>query len=126
DGDPVTYSISVTNAGPSDAQNVVVTDVAPNFSEPLSVTQSQGSHTAIGATVYVTFGTIPAGGTATATLLIMYNQSGDPINGAFVNSSTPDLNSNNNTASVATSVVEPSIVAVGATVTATAGQLFNG
>ena len=60
-GQDLNYTILVTNTGPSDAQNVTVTDTLPASYTLALVTSSQGGC----ASVPCTLGTIVAGGNAT-------------------------------------------------------------
>ncbi len=66
-GGTVTYTITVTNAGPSDATNVVVTDDLPAGLSFVSATPSQGTCNASDP-VSCNLGTIINGGSATITL----------------------------------------------------------
>jgi uncharacterized repeat protein (TIGR01451 family) len=66
-GSTVTYTITVTNAGPSDATNVVVSDDLPAGLAFISATPSQGSCNASDP-VSCNLGTIINGGSATITL----------------------------------------------------------
>lgn len=66
-GGTVTYTITVTNAGPSPATNVVVTDDLPAGLSFLSATPSQGTCNAADP-VSCNLGTIVNGGSATITL----------------------------------------------------------
>jgi uncharacterized repeat protein (TIGR01451 family) len=111
-GTNVTYTIGVSNAGPSDANNVVVTDTLPagvNFvgSSPFACTGTTvltcnlGTLVSGGATSFVVVVKIPANylssrGLQTATI----------TNTAKVTSAATDPNPGNNTASFATKVIE--------------------
>jgi uncharacterized repeat protein (TIGR01451 family) len=98
-GDPVTYTITVTNNGPSTASNVVVTDVIPTNTTFVSATPTQGNCTGT-TTVTCTLGAIADDGTATITLVVTAPQSGTFNNTATVaNAPEFDPTPNNNAGS---------------------------
>ncbi len=68
-GQNVEYTITVTNSGPQDASNVVVTDVIPTGTTFVSATASQGSCSGT-TTVVCNLGAIANGGTATISLIV--------------------------------------------------------
>ena len=90
-GMPVTYTVTVTNAGPSDAQAVQVTDTLPP-----SVTPSDP--------VVTNLGTLAAGTTASFAIEVTVNPDAREAvtNVAEVTSSTADTNAANDTVSLAT------------------------
>jgi uncharacterized repeat protein (TIGR01451 family) len=67
--EPLTYTLTITNAGPDEATNVVVTDTLPTGVNFGSVTASQGSCSGTGP-VTCTLGTLTNGTTATITLVV--------------------------------------------------------
>jgi uncharacterized repeat protein (TIGR01451 family) len=67
-GGQVTYTATVTNDGSADATSTTLTDTVPALSMLGAVTPSQGSCTGSGP-VTCSLGTIPAGGSATVTLV---------------------------------------------------------
>lgn len=67
DGDNVTFTVVVTNDGPSTATNVKVTDILPMGLDFVSSSATQGSYNA--NTGIWNVGTIPNGGTATLTMV---------------------------------------------------------
>ncbi len=104
-GEILTYTIDVTNAGPADAQNVVLDDaispdiIAPEFSIDGGVTFNPWP------TIYI-IGTLPAGETRTILIrgTVSPSATGVISNTAAVTSSTPDPNPNNNESTVNTEV----------------------
>ncbi len=104
-GELLTYIIDVTNAGPADAQNVVLDDaispdiIAPEFSIDGGVTFNPWP------TIYV-IGTLPAAETRTILITgtVSPSATGVITNTAAVTSSTPDPNPNNNESTVNTEV----------------------
>jgi uncharacterized repeat protein (TIGR01451 family) len=101
-GDDVTFSVTVHNNGPSDANNVALADALPAGLALVSATPTQGTYT--GVTGIWTVGTLTAGGaSSTATLTIVANvtAAGGMTNTAAVSASDQtDPNSANNSASV--------------------------
>lgn len=105
-GQPVTYTLTVSNAGPSDAQSVTVTDPLP------AQLQNQEFSTDGGITWNPWTGIYGAGtlgGGAFATILIRgllpgNADAGTLINTASVGSGTPDPNPDNNTSTTVTPI----------------------
>ncbi len=92
-GGTLSYTITVTNAGPSDATNVVVTDDLPAGLAFVSATPSQGTCNASDP-VTCNLGTIINGGSATITLTAQVTAtSGTIANTASVTSTEGDTDS---------------------------------
>lgn len=72
-GSAATYRIAVTNTGPSDARDVVISDTLLAGLVPTNASSSQGNCTTTGQTVNCPVGTVPAG--STITVLIAVNVS---------------------------------------------------
>ncbi|MEQ1860881.1 MAG: DUF4394 domain-containing protein [Chthoniobacteraceae bacterium] len=119
--DPVTagtvesYTITIFNSGPSDAQNVSLSDVVPLNSTFFSFAQNSGpgftpTTPPVGGTgtVGATLATLTSGATATFTLMVKVNsdtpQNTTLSNTATVSSVTPDPTPGNNNATAATQV----------------------
>ena len=110
-GDTIVYSIFVFNGGPSDAQNVTMTDTLPSGTTFVSLTAST-------ATFTCTTPSVGAGGTVSCTAVTFANQadtsftlsvktspnasSGSITNTATITSPTPDPNTPDNSSSVTT------------------------
>ncbi len=106
-GSNLTYTIVVTNAGPSDATGVSVVDTLPSNVSFRSVAASQGSCVRAAATVRCTVGDLGAGDIASITIVVRPSQKGTLSNSAMVSSAAPaDNQPVNNSASV-TTVVGP-------------------
>jgi uncharacterized repeat protein (TIGR01451 family) len=104
-GLPVTYTITVNNAGPASAAGVTVTDVIPAGTAFVSATSSQGSCSGT-TTVTCTLGTIASGGTATISLVLTLPLTPGPVsNTSTVTSSNPDTNPANNSATAMITVI---------------------
>ena len=69
-GGVLSYTVTVSNAGPATATNAVMTDPLPTGVTFLSATPSQGSCAQAARTVTCQLGTIPSGDTATITITV--------------------------------------------------------
>lgn len=107
-GAALTYTITVTNhSSTNDAAGVQITDSLPSSVVFVSATSSvttgggseQGVVTAAGGTVTDNLGSLPAGQTATLTLVVMPTQLVTLNNLAAVTTGSGDPNPSNNTAS---------------------------
>ncbi len=106
-GQVFTYTLTVNNAGPDSATNVVVKDILPatlNFvsvSGPASAVCGEAA-----GTVTCTWATLPPGPPAqVVTIAVKTTVVGDLSNTATVGADTPDPNKNNNSATERTSVI---------------------
>ncbi|MGB8987670.1 MAG: DUF11 domain-containing protein, partial [Candidatus Sulfotelmatobacter sp.] len=107
EGDTLTYTIGITNNGPSSATNVTVTDPLPTDVSYLSFTTSAGSCSEAGGTVTCLLGTIANGGTATVTILTLAGAPGIATNTASVvadQMTTPNTSTQVETITAATSI----------------------
>jgi len=110
-GGQFSYTITVANAGPDQATNVVVTDELPAGLTFVSATPSQGSCAGT-TTVTCTLGTLNSGAGATITLTVQ--APGSPttlLNTATViaSQSDPDTTNNSSTVSVAVALPIPTL-----------------
>lgn len=101
----LTYSVVVTNNGPSSAANVQLTDTLPADVEFVSVTATAGSCTQTENTVGCSLGDLSNGSSVTVTIIVTANKVGTLTNTAQVDSISPDPNSANNTDTEETIVV---------------------
>jgi large repetitive protein len=100
-GDTVTYTFTVSNAGPSQADNVTVDHILSGVSGTiLGVSSSQGGCAAFPCNL----GTLAPSGTATVTLLVRADNVGTIVSDATVTTTTTDLNGGNNAANATTAV----------------------
>jgi uncharacterized repeat protein (TIGR01451 family) len=110
-GGQITYSLTVFNAGPDDAVNVVLTDVLPAHTSFVNASTNTGSVSFDGTTLTVNIGTLAFDSTATATLVVRVDQNTprDTTISNTVNGTTdsPDPELSNNSATAFTVVTGP-------------------
>ncbi|KAB8140884.1 DUF11 domain-containing protein [Chloroflexia bacterium SDU3-3] len=134
-GDSVTFTVQVSNNGPSNATGVAVTDLLPAGLTFVSATPSQGSYAA-GTGVW-TVGGLANGASASLAIVATVTQAGVLVNTASVSAADqPDPVSANNTASAGlngqqanlavTKVVSSASPNVGSNVTFTVQVSNNG
>jgi uncharacterized repeat protein (TIGR01451 family) len=115
-GDDLTYTVTVTNKGPSTASVADFTDTLPASVKYVSSTASQGTQpTETGGVVSSSLGTLAAGASATITIVVTPTLSTTLINTASVNDSDPDEidpNPANNTTSLPPVLVSPADLAL--------------
>jgi len=98
-GTNITYTIRVTNGGPSSATGVVISDLLPAGLTYVSNTASQGTYTS--GTGLWSVDTLANGTSATLTIVATVTQAGTITNTATVSAANqPDPDNSNNTASV--------------------------
>ncbi len=72
----LTYTLNVTNNGPSDATNVVLTDTLPSGVNFISANGPNGAATTPGSVLQIPIGSLSVGQTATVTIVIQPYQMG--------------------------------------------------
>ncbi|WP_242310982.1 DUF6923 family protein [Bacillus cereus group sp. BfR-BA-01331] len=128
-GEILTYRLVVANAGPSDAQNVTLTDTVP--SEILNPEYSvDGGNTFNPWLGSIVLGTLASGSSVTVFIRGMVSSSARGIirNTATVSSTTPDPDPTNNTSTTMTLVTtsaDISVVKVASTVPVSVGQVLT-
>lgn len=117
-GDQVTYSIQVSNAGPADAANVILTDVISDSTLAVSsVSTSLGACTPSAGTLTCAIGTLTKGSKATISFVITMGPTETLTNSLSLTSDTPDLNTGDNFATL-TVLVNAANLAVSQTASA--------
>jgi uncharacterized repeat protein (TIGR01451 family) len=120
-----TYTVTITNAGPNAATNVVLTDTLPSSVTFVSGTvDSGGSFTQTGTKFTANIPTLAVGATATATIVVNPTAVGTVTDTAVVSSGQIDPDTSNNTASEDTRVDIPADL--GVTVTASPSPVVEG
>jgi uncharacterized repeat protein (TIGR01451 family) len=113
-GSNLVYSLTVSNAGPSPAQNVVISQDLPAGVTGVIVSNNSVLATLLGSNLSMTIGSLPVYGAETiaVSMTITTNTLGTNLTTlvtsvATVTSPAPDANLNNNTASATVLVTEP-------------------
>ncbi|HEY2951323.1 MAG TPA: immunoglobulin domain-containing protein, partial [Verrucomicrobiae bacterium] len=104
------YTITVTNAGPSPATGVVLTDALPGGVTFVSASASQGSCAQNAGTVTCSLDSVSNGSVATVTITVVPDATGTITNSASVTANELDLNLADNTASVTATVLDAPVI----------------
>jgi uncharacterized repeat protein (TIGR01451 family) len=124
----ITWTIVVTNHGPSADTGVTVTDPMPGGNTFVSATTTKGTCTG-GATLTCNIGNMAAGETVTITLVTKPSTTGAQVNTAMVTGNRPETNTANNSATATVQVtapITPPVVYCVAVSSVTPKQLFVG
>jgi uncharacterized repeat protein (TIGR01451 family) len=103
-GNPLTYTLTIENDGPDQANVAVLTDTLPSGVTFKSATGVGASCTQMSGTVTCNLGNIASGGNRIVTIVVTPTVTGVITNTASVISNNPDPNSANNTTSITTTV----------------------
>lgn len=103
----LTYTVSVANAGPSEATGVVLRDTLPANIITSSIIPSQGSCTNQAGIVTCNLGTLASGRQATVTVLLSPTLAGTLTNQVLATANELDVDATNNLAQQLTTVVTP-------------------
>lgn len=106
-GTSLTYTLEVTNGGPSTATGVTVTDELPAGVEFVSATPSTGSVNESGGTVVWNVGTMGAGDTQSLDIVVdvLPQTTSELVNDAAVTSQVSDPDTSNNLSQWTTTVI---------------------
>ena len=104
--DPITYTVTVVNNGPSDALDVSIVDTPPAFVTLTSVTSGDPTATCDLGTATCDVASIASGASLTMTVVgtVAANAVGSITNSASATSTTPDPNPGDNSDAVTTGV----------------------
>ena len=105
----VTYTLSITNIGPSDATGVTVIDTLPASVILGSALSSQGSCVPSGNTINCNLGGLVSGATASVTITVTTTSGGSITNLAVVSADQIDPRPANNTARAVNAVDRPPV-----------------
>lgn len=125
-GQNVTYTLTASNAGPSEARDVVITDPLDPDTTFVSANIDQGTCAVQSGTVTCDVGTLAPGETAVATVVVQIAAGATAVvqNSATVTTSTSDPDPSNNVDSTS---FQPDIIAdLAVTKTASAAQVSAG
>ncbi len=102
----LTYTLTASNSGPSDATGVIITDTLPPGLTYDSAQSSLGTVSQAGGTITVNVGNLAAGATDTVTILVtVASGKGSITNTADIRGNEPETTLANNAASVTTFIV---------------------
>jgi uncharacterized repeat protein (TIGR01451 family) len=103
-GSPLTYTVSISNNGPSPARDVWMVDTVLGYVRFVSATASQGRCLGVGGLVACDLGTLADGATATVTVVVTPKVRGNLWSTAYVWSPVTDPDPADNQASTTTRV----------------------
>jgi uncharacterized repeat protein (TIGR01451 family) len=103
-GDTLTYTITVTNAGPAVAVGAHLTDQLPDGAQFVSATPTQGSCTPSSTDVVCELGDLASTAQAQVTVVVRATRPGTAVNVAYVTSRMLDQNTDDNQAQATTEV----------------------
>lgn len=105
-GQDISYQVTVTNAGPSDAANVTLTDTVPANTTFVSATQNSGPVFSCTSAISCTIASFASGATATFTFVMNVSPSatGSVENTASISSTTTDPAGENNSSTVVSGI----------------------
>lgn len=129
-GDQVVYTITATNAGPSAAQDVVLTDPLDPATTFVSATSDAGTCAFDDSAVSCDIGTLAPGATVTATVTVTLAAGADAAvqNTATITTSTSDADATNNASSASfdpTIIADLAVTKTASASTVTAGDEFT-
>ncbi|HEY6167374.1 MAG TPA: PKD domain-containing protein, partial [Verrucomicrobiae bacterium] len=116
-GGTITFTLAVTNAGPTTATNIQVTNTLPAGIGSITSSSSQGTCTTNAGKILCSVGTLTNKGTATVTITVEPLMLGAYTNSASIGSIVVDPSLANNTSSLVATVVTNNITISGTALT---------
>lgn len=105
-GQPLTYTLTISNFGDTDTTGVILADTLPAGVTPAATSPSQGSCDLDGLNLTCSLGTIPGNGSAMVVVQVVAPPEGSTLlNQAGISGNEPDPNPANNSASSETTVI---------------------
>ncbi len=111
-GSPLTYTITIANAGPSTATGVNVTDTLAAGLSFVSATSSQGTFMHPGNTLIFNLGSLAKDATATITIIVTPTAPGSFDNTATVTAIEGDANGGDNSATANTTASQSEVLSI--------------
>lgn len=108
-GDDLTYTIIVSNAGPANATDIIVTDPLPGGLSYVSASTSAGACGNVSGIIFCVIDTLEAGGTARIDIVATTLSAGIITNTATISRAEPDPYLPNNTVSAVSTINGPRI-----------------
>ncbi len=109
EGDPIGYTVTVTNNGSNPGTGVVLTDTLGANLNFVSATTTQGTFTRSGSVLTFNVGTVAVGTSITIKVTAQAAEDGALSNSASLTATSGDPNTANNSATATTTVNEPPI-----------------
>ena len=125
-GQNLTYTFTVSNAGPDDANGVNLTDPIPQNASYVSSSTTQGLCSNNAGTFGCALGVIKANASVQVTLVISSSVAGTLSNTASVSATETDPDTANNSASASVTIQAPPSANLGLTMTATPNPVVIG
>jgi hypothetical protein len=113
EGGNIVYNVTITNNGPADATDAVITDVLPSGTSFVAANVGGGVVDVVSGTLTVTIATVTANTTVTGTITLQALAEGAIDNTFTLGTDNIDTNPNNDTAMVSTAVSDPSVIPSG-------------
>ncbi len=115
EGAELTYTLTIANAGPDEANGVEAEDKLPSSLDFVSAVPSQGNCTTQGKTVKCALGVLASGASASVAIKVLPKKAGQVSNTATATTTDTDSASANNTDTETTTVLAPGGGGTGAT-----------
>jgi uncharacterized repeat protein (TIGR01451 family) len=106
-GDYLTNNFVISNAGPSTASGVLFSNALPQTADVVVITNSQGNVITNGGLLLANLFSLPAGATASVSVVLKPNSPGLLTNSASVSAFETDLHTGDNSATTVNTVILP-------------------